>query len=105
MRGVASRLNSGVGPRLAVLNRQAIWSLSKFAALIWSSGEYRVFPRSPPYVRHSPFLAPDCALSGAAQNQRAKAETAAGTIRARLRINVFPRVPPVGRLRPWPAYS
>ena len=39
MSGVDSKLYSGCGPRLSVLNRQAISSLLKFAALIWSSGE------------------------------------------------------------------
>src|SRR5881628_825890 len=60
MSGVDSRLNSGRGPRLSVLKRQAISRLLKLVRLTWSSGEYRVLPRSAPYVLHSPFFAPDC---------------------------------------------
>src|SRR5579864_2026409 len=37
-----------------VLARQAILSCEKLSFVIWSSGEYFVLPRSPPYVRHSP---------------------------------------------------
>ena len=37
--GVPSSLNSGPGPRLSVLKRQAISSSPKFEASIWSSGE------------------------------------------------------------------
>src|SRR5439155_23356265 len=46
--GVDSNWNSGRGPSESVLNRQASSSLLKFDALIWSSGAYRVLPRSPP---------------------------------------------------------
>src|SRR6267143_5377300 len=53
--GVPSSLYSGRGPRLSVLNRQATSSWLKLVALIWSSGAYLVFARSPPYVGHSPF--------------------------------------------------
>src|SRR4029078_760569 len=44
-RGVPSSLNSGRGPRLSVLNRQATSSLLKLAALILSSGEYFLAPQ------------------------------------------------------------
>ena len=37
--GVDSRLNSGRGPRLSVLNRHATWRLLKLSRVIWSSGE------------------------------------------------------------------
>ncbi len=57
--GVLSNRYSGWGPSASVLNRQATSSLLKLVALIWSSGEYRVFPGSPPQERHSPSLAPD----------------------------------------------
>src|ERR1700704_1357964 len=46
--GVDSRLNSGRGPRLSVLNRHATSRFLKLPALIWSSGEYRVLARSAP---------------------------------------------------------
>src|SRR5262249_2827559 len=49
-------LYSGRVPRLSVLKRQATSSLLKLSALIWSSGEYLVPPRSPVYCGHSPFL-------------------------------------------------
>src|SRR4051812_5685775 len=56
MIGVPSSLYSGRVPRLSVLNRQATSSLPKFAAVIWSSGEYRLPLASPVYAGHSPFF-------------------------------------------------
>src|SRR4029434_1960008 len=52
---VPSSLNSGNGPRLSVLKRQATSSVLKFDALIWSSGEYLVPLRSAALDHHSPF--------------------------------------------------
>src|SRR5437867_12579905 len=80
MSGVDSRLNSGRGPRLSVLNRQATSRLPKLLRWIWSSGEYRVRPRSAPYVRHSPFFAPDwpitCIVAQCIKNARAPSAAA-----------------------------
>src|SRR5579871_131841 len=56
MIGVPSSLYSGYGPKASVLKRHATCSLSKFDALIWSSGEYLVNLTSAPLVGHSPFL-------------------------------------------------
>src|SRR3954462_2990887 len=60
MIGVPSSLFSGRGPRLSVLNRQATSSLLKFAALIWSSGEYLLPLKSAVYMGHSPFFVLGC---------------------------------------------
>src|SRR5579863_8632796 len=56
MSGVPSSLYSGRDPRLSVLKRQAISSLLKFDALIWSSGRYLVPAISAVYQAHSPSL-------------------------------------------------
>ena len=58
MSGVDSSWNSGRGPRLSVLKRQAISRLLKLEAVIWSRGEYRLLALSPPYTGHSPVLSP-----------------------------------------------
>src|SRR6185295_924948 len=56
MIGVPSSLASGVGPRLSVLKDHASWSRLKFAASIWSSGEYLLPLKSAVYIGHSPFF-------------------------------------------------
>src|SRR5512140_1237942 len=66
-------LNSGFGPRFSVWKRHASFSVLKFEALIWSSGEYFVLPRSAPYVRHSPTFAPVWAASGDTPDAKIKA--------------------------------
>src|SRR5688572_9233063 len=91
MSGVPSSLVSGRGPRLSVLNRQAISSLLKLLALIWSSGEYLLPRRSAVYIGHSPFfvlgmapLWPD--RRGVTHASPATSSATAGTIRNAMRF-------------------
>src|SRR5688572_23849327 len=71
MIGVVSLLISGVLPKLSPRHVHAIRRLPTFWAVIWSRGEYRVLPASPPIRRHSPFAAPCCAARATASSNGA----------------------------------
>src|SRR5262245_35342268 len=59
--GVFSFLISSPLPKLSPFHVQTTLRFLTFAALIWSNGEYRVLPPSPPIRRHSPLAgAPFC---------------------------------------------
>src|SRR4029450_12403255 len=94
MIGVPSSLYSGRGPRLSVLNRQAISILLKLVELIWSSGEYLLPRRSAVYIGHSPFLVlgwplPCPNTSGLTHARPTASSATAGTTRNAMRFIRF----------------
>ena len=106
MRGVDWNTYSGRGPRKSVFSRHAISSSSKFSAVIWSSGAYRVDARSAPYVCHSwsREAGLDCADElGLSHGPLRADKSSSNVVRARTRTigntsdAVEESLPPVGR--------
>src|SRR4051812_44931077 len=98
--GVPSSLNSGRVPGVSVLNRQATSILLKFAALIWSSGEYLVPWASAGECVPSPLLVvgmPVVWPGGAVVVQNTPAPATARTAAAL--CNVFRITPPINKER------
>src|SRR5215471_1549526 len=97
MSGVSSSLYSGRGPRLSVLNRQAISSLLKLLASTCATGEYLLPVRSAVYKGHSPFFVlgnapgvPTCPATVDESRASAPTSTRSGTTRTSQRCIQYP---------------